>query len=103
MEIIKQIKAAESQAKGIIEKAKADALRIAEDFSSDREKQITAAAQKRRDAVAKAVADAEANGQAEVETLMAEGSEQRQGMENKAKANMDAAVAKVVAGIVQGS
>lgn len=103
MEIIKQIKAAESQAKDIIEKAKADALKIAEDFSSDREKQVSGAAQQRRDAIAKAVGDAEANGQAEVEKLMSDGAGERQEMENKAKANMEAAAAKVVAGIVNGS
>jgi len=102
MEIIKQIKAAETQAKEIIEKAKTDALKIAEDFSAERESQLAAADKKRRDAVDKAVATAGADGQAEVEKLMADGAAQRDEMENKAKSKMDAAAAKVVAGIVQG-
>ena len=102
MEIIKQIKAAETQAKEIIEQAKADALKIAEGFSSDRDEQLAAADKQRRDAVDKAVATAGADGQAEVEKLMAEGAAQREEMENTAKSKMDAAAAKVVAGIVQG-
>jgi V/A-type H+-transporting ATPase subunit G/H len=102
MEIIKQIKAAETEAKEIIEKAKVDAVKIAEDFSTERETQLAAADKQRRDAVDKAVAAAEANGQAEVEKLIADGADQRQAMENKAKSNLDAAAAKVVAKIVQG-
>ena len=102
MEIIKQIKAAESQAKEIIEKAKADAVKIAEDFSNQRQEQLAAADKQRRDAVDKAVAAGQADGQAEVEKLMADGAGQRETMENTAKANLDAAAAKVVAKIVQG-
>jgi vacuolar-type H+-ATPase subunit H len=103
MEIIKQIKAAETQAKEIIEKAKADAVKIAEDFSSERETQLADADKRRREAIDKAVATAEADGQAEVEKLMADGAGQRETMENTAKANLDAAAAKVVAKIVEGS
>jgi V/A-type H+-transporting ATPase subunit G/H len=102
MEIIKQIKAAETQAKEIIEKAKADAVKIAEDFSTEQQEQLAAADKQRRDAIDKAVATAEADGQAEVEKLISDGAEQRQAMENKAKSNLDAAAAKVVAKIVQG-
>ena len=39
MEIIKQIKAAETQAKEIIEKAKAESVQISEDFSKKSQKQ----------------------------------------------------------------
>ena len=102
MEIIKQIKAAETQAKEIIEKAKADALKIAEDFSNQRAEQLAVADKTRRDAVDQAVATAESAGQAEVEKLMADGAGQREEMENTAKANLDAATSKVVAKIVQG-
>ena len=102
MEIIKQIKAAESQAKEIIEKAKADAIKIAEDFSKERQEQIAQAAEKRRIAISTAVAGAEAAGKDEVEKLVVQGTEQRSAMESKAQAKVDESASKVVESICQG-
>ena len=102
MEIIKQIKAAEAQAKEIIEKAKAEAVQIAENFSNNRQTQQADAAEKRRIAISKAVDQAESAGQGEVEKLMADGSSLKSEMEKKAQAKIDAAAVKVVANICQG-
>jgi vacuolar-type H+-ATPase subunit H len=102
MEIIKQIKAAETQAKEIIEKAKAEAVEIAEDFSKDRQTQQADAAEKRRAAIGMAVETAETAGQDEVKKLMIDGSSVRSEMEKKAATKIDAAAEKVVAKICQG-
>jgi len=101
MEIIKQIKAAESQANEIIEKAKAKAVQITEDFSKNRQKQLADAAEKRHVAISKAVDEAEADGKGQVEKLVAEGSSLRSEMEKKAQTKIDTEAAKVVANICQ--
>jgi vacuolar-type H+-ATPase subunit H len=102
MEIIKQIKAAETQAKEIIEKAKTEAVQIAEDFSKNRQTQQADADEKRRAAVGKAVEVAEIAAKEEVKQLMADGSSVRSEMEKKAATKIDAAATKVVANICQG-
>ena len=96
MEIIKQIKAAEAEAKEIIEKAKSDAIKIAEEFSANRESQIAQASEQRRKAIESAVAQAETQAKTEVEKLMAEGVGQKEQMQNQARSKMDGAVSKVV-------
>ena len=101
MEIIKQIKAAESQAKDIIEKAKAEAVQIAEDFSKTSQKQQADADEKRRVAIGKAVEVAETAGKDEVDKLIADGSSLKSEMEKKAQTKIDAAASKVVEKICQ--
>ena len=96
MEIIKQIKAAESEAKQIIEQAKIDAQKISEEFAKTREDKKSAAADQRRKAIEAAVAESEAKAKDEVEKLMGEGASQREQMQNAARGKSDAAAAKVV-------
>ena len=96
MEIIKQIKAAESQVKEVIEQAKSDAIKIAEGFAAKREQTTAAAADKRRGAIDAAIADAEVAGKGQVDELMAEGSAHRKQMQESAKGKVGSAVNKVV-------
>jgi V/A-type H+-transporting ATPase subunit G/H len=96
MELIKKIKQAEDQAQQIIEQAKAQTARQAEE-SRQRRRQIEEAAQlQRKKATAEAVAQAEVQAKQEAENLKARAQGQRQELHNKADSKMAGAVAKVM-------
>lgn len=96
MELIKQIKEAEQQAKEIVETAKAGAVKIAEEARSRQEQRRSQAEDERKAAIEKAIAQAEQDGQAEVEELKAQGTTARSELESKARGKMDAAAEKVM-------
>ncbi len=84
MELIKQIKEAEAQAKGIVEQAKADAAAIAEDSRRRQAEQMNAAQEERKRAIERAVGEAEAAGQSEVEGLKSRAAEEKQQLQSSA-------------------
>ena len=96
MELIKQIKDAEQQAKEIVETAKAGAVTIAEQGKARQLELRSQAEDERKAAIEKAIAQAEQDGQAEVEELKAQGTAARSELESKARGKMDAAAEKVM-------
>ena len=97
MELIKQIKDAEQQAKEIIDTAKTEAVKIAEQGKARQLELRSQAEDERKAAIEKAIAQAQQDGQAEVEELKTKGAATRSEMESKARVKMDAAVEKVMA------
>ena len=96
MELIKQIKEEEAQAKEIIEQAKLDAATIG-DSARRRQVELTVAAQtERRQAIERAVTEAEAAGQGEVESLKAKAAEEKQQLHANTGAKIDQCVGRVV-------
>ena len=77
MELIKQIKEAERQAKEIIEQARAEAGRVAEEVSVKESRERVRAEEERKKAIGRAVAEAEEAGKVEVEKLGAAGQQNR--------------------------
>ena len=96
MELIKQIKEAEQQAKEIVETAKAGAVEIAEQGKARQLELRSQAEDERKAAIEEAIAQAEQDGQAEVEELKAQGTAARSELESKARGKMDAAAEKVM-------
>jgi V/A-type H+/Na+-transporting ATPase subunit G/H len=96
MEIIKQIKAAEQEAKEIVEQAKSDAIKISEDFVAERDRLKAQAADQRRKAIEAAIADAETKAQQQVKQLKDDGAALIEQMRSEAKSKVDAAATKVV-------
>ncbi len=96
MELIKQIKEAEAQAKGIIEQAKADAATIGEDSRARQAEQMNIAQEERKQAIERAVGQAEAAGQSEVESLKARAIEEKQQLQAGARARIDSCTGRVM-------
>ncbi len=96
MELIKQIKKAEQEAKEIIEKAKSDAVLMCEQAAAKRSEELAQAEQDRKIAIAEAVSKAQEGGAAEVEELIKQGEQCRNEIASKARAKIDTAVQKVV-------
>lgn len=96
MELIKQIKEAEAQAKEIIEQAKLDAAAIGDDSRRRQAEQANAAQAERRQAIERAVAEAETVGQSEVESLKTRAAEEKQQLQANAGAKIDQCVGRVV-------
>jgi len=99
MELIKQIRKAEQEAKEIIEKAKADAGQMGEAWAVKRSEELAKAEDERKAAISQAVAGAEEAGAAEVEALMSQGEQNRNDIANKARTKIDSAVQKIVESI----
>jgi len=96
MELIKQIKEAEAQAKGIIEQAKLDATAIGEDSRARQAEQMNIAQEERKQAIERAVGEAEAAGQSEVEGLKAQAAEEKQQLQAGAGARIDSCARRVM-------
>ena len=96
MELIKQIKEAEAQAKGIIEQAKVDAATIGEDSRTRQAEQMNIAQEERKQAIERAVGEAEAAGQSEVESLKARAAEEKQQLQAGAGAKIDSCAGRVM-------
>ncbi|MCI0499163.1 MAG: hypothetical protein L0Y36_05735 [Planctomycetales bacterium] len=73
MELIKQIKDAEKQAKDIVDKARQDAALLVEESKKQRTNILREAQRRRLEAIEKAVADAQAAGKTQVEELNRQG------------------------------
>ena len=96
MELIKQIKDTEKQAKEIVENARAEAVKLADSAKHNRETLIQSAQKKRIAAVADAAAAAEQKAKSEVEALLAEGQKLRQAMEQACTGKAAGIVEKVL-------
>jgi V/A-type H+-transporting ATPase subunit G/H len=96
MELIKKVKEAEQQAQQIIEQAKTEIAKQAEESREHRRQVLEEAEQGRKKAITDAVAQAEAQAQQEVENLKVQAEKQRQELWNKAEGRKAGAVAKVV-------
>ena len=99
MELIKQIRKAEQEAKDIIEKARGDAAGLNESFTAKRGEELVRAEDERKTAIGKAVAKAEEAGAVEVGALMSQGEQNRNDIANEARMKIDSAVQKVVESI----
>ncbi len=97
MELIKQIKQAENQAKEIIEQAKASAIKQAEALKLDGQEKLAQAQEQRKKAISEAEAKAEKAGLGEAEKLKEQSKKQREKLEAGARGKMGKAVEKVMA------
>ncbi len=96
MELIKKIKQAEAQAQEIIEQAKAQITRRAEEGRQKRAESLAEAERERKKATEASVAAAQSQGLAEIENLKSQAERDRQELRDKVKAKMAGAVAKVM-------
>ena len=96
MELIKQIKEAETQAQKIIEQAKTDAANRAEEAQKGRIQTLEQARHERKKSIEVAVAAAQSQGLAEIEKLKAQAEKNRQQLRDKAQNKMAGAVTKVM-------
>jgi len=96
MELIKKIKQAEEQAKQIIEQARADDARQAEENRKNRQQALARAEQERQKATEAAVAAAQKEASAEVEKLNAKAENDRRQLRDNVKDEMAQAVGKVM-------
>ena len=96
MELIKKIKQAEAQAQEIIEQAKAQIARRAEEGRQNQVETLAEAERERKKAIEAAVAAAQSQGLAEIDNLKAQAERDRQELRDKVKAKMAGAVAKVM-------
>ncbi len=96
MELIKQIKQSETQARKIIDQAKADAAKQGEVGRQNRQQDLAKAEQQRTKATEAAVTAARSQATAEVDNLKAKAENERQQLRDKANAKMPPAVAKVM-------
>jgi vacuolar-type H+-ATPase subunit H len=96
MELIKQIKEAENQASGIIEKAKQEAAELLEDAKKQHTELRKSAQQRRTRAIEDAVAQAELEGNAQAQLLADKGESYVSSLKASAAKKMPACVEKVV-------
>lgn len=96
MELIKQIKEAETNAKQIIEQAKADAVRIAEQAYQEQTEKLKKAQDERKIAIEQAVAQAEKSGADQAESLKNEARQKIQQLDSQSESKMDGCVDKVL-------
>jgi len=96
MELIKKIKQAEAEAQEIIERAKAQIARWAEEGRQSRTESLAEAERERKKAIEAAVAAAQSEGLAETENLKSQAERDRQELCGKVNAKMTGAVAKVM-------
>lgn len=96
MELVKKIRQAEEQARGIVEQAKAEAAKQAEDGRKNRSQLLAEAEQVRKKAIEAAVAAAQSQGIAEVEKLKTQAEKKQQQLREKAVGKMAPAVKKVM-------
>ena len=96
MELIKQIKDAEANAKQIVEQAKTEAVRIAEEARKGQDAKQKDAQDQRRDAVAASIVQAEQSGQSQVEELKQQGTQHVTQLKSQVGGKMDGCVDKVI-------
>jgi V/A-type H+-transporting ATPase subunit G/H len=96
MELIKKIKETEAQAQEIIDRAKADTVRLAEEGRKKRLAVLSDAEQQRKRAIQSALAAARSQGLAEAQKLKEQARKERQGLRQKAEGKIAAAAARVM-------
>lgn len=97
MELIKQIKDAENQAKEIVEKARKDALALAERSRLDTDEQFRRAQKKRQETLDAAVANAEIQAQSQVKSLFEQGHNEVEAVKQSVRGKIEMCVAEIVA------
>ena len=101
MELIKQIKDAENQAKEMVEKARKDAVVKTEQERLAYEQQLRAAQKERQQVIDNAIAQAEKDTQRQVAELIEQGRKQIEAVRAACQGRVDACAAKVVAKLEQ--
>ena len=96
MELIKQIKEAESQAKQILEQAKVDAVKLADEAKTKHADMLAQAEQERKQAIDAAVTKAETASMGDVENLKADAARRREELQADVKPKIESCVAKVM-------
>ncbi|MCK5565240.1 MAG: hypothetical protein KAJ07_08330 [Planctomycetes bacterium] len=96
MELIKQIKDAETKSRQIVEQAKAEAVRIADESRKGQDVKQKEAQDLRRDAVTAAIEQAEQSGQGQVEELKQQGIQQVEQLRSQVAERMNGCVDKVM-------
>lgn len=96
MELIKKIKEAEAEAQDVIDRAKSDAVRMAEEGRKGRLAALSEAEQQRKKAIASAVAAAKSEGLAESQKIKEQARKGHQQLRQKAEGKITAAVARVM-------
>jgi vacuolar-type H+-ATPase subunit H len=96
MELIKQIKDAESKAKKLIEEAEKDAVQAAEALKKEQISKLELVKKQRSEAIENATAQGRAAGQQEANKLASEAAQQQQGLKNTASGRKDSASWKIV-------
>ena len=96
MELIKRIKETESQGREIIEQARADSIKSAQDSKEEYTAMLNQAQEDRKAAITKAESDAEVQGQSQVDALKAKGSDEREKLAGYAKGKAAECVGEVV-------
>ena len=99
MELIKQIKKAEGDSKGVIEQAKADSAQIISEAAAKRSQQLEQADQRRSEAIEKAIGQGKAQGTGEVTQLKEQAEQLLEKLCGNAARKSDAAVARIVEAI----
>jgi vacuolar-type H+-ATPase subunit H len=99
LELIKNIKKAEADARDIVEKAKAHAIELVQQAKAKAAESLTTEQENRRKSIADAVSAAENTGHQEVDSLTTAAGEHIQQIENNARSKMPSAVAKVMEGL----
>jgi len=103
MELIKQIRQAEQQAREMVEQARADALQGAEKTRQRRTEALQKAQEARRRAIDAAVEQAGRDAQVEVERLRVESGQKITALKSRATGRAAKCVERVVRQITQGS
>ena len=96
MELIKQIKQAETQAQEIIDQAKAQTIKEAELARQKRQQAIAQAETERKEAITSALERARAEGQKQLEGLKAQADDAQRKLRNETEKKMAGAVDKVL-------
>ena len=96
MEIIKEIKEAEKQAKQIVEQARLDAQQIASDAKLKRQRSLEQRAQSRREAIERAENEALAKAGNEAKDIQTQAQKSCEQIKDSAKSLLDGASGKVI-------
>jgi vacuolar-type H+-ATPase subunit H len=96
MELIRQIKAAEAQAKQLVDQGRTDANRMLESARQCTAEQTATAQQQRREAIERATEAGRQQGQAQADRLMAEGRQRIQALGQRCKGKIDACSQSVI-------
>lgn len=96
MELIKRIKQAEAEAQRIVEEAKVQAAKSAEEGRGSRDELQAVAERERKEALEAAIAAAESEGAAEIEKLKGQAEKEQQRLREKAEGKMAGAVEKLM-------
>lgn len=103
MELIKQIKDAEKQAKEIIEKAGQDAASILEEAKKQRDDRLKKSQQCRHKAIDDAVSQAGQEGTSQADQILQAGAEQIDALKTSSSAKAQACITKVLSALQQSA